>query len=126
MLMFIEEDPEEMYTFLKDYAYVLTHTPVPPAGNIAIVGFSLNYMDLNTAKPVFGVSDKVTFKPGCSATENGYEIEISLVASLVMILSNNQITKVLIRLRRRAGWSAHLFLANLRRQVFSHRGPYTT
>ena len=44
MLMFIEEDPEEMYTFLKDYAYVLTHTPVPPAGNIAVVGFSVTYI----------------------------------------------------------------------------------
>ena len=69
MLMFIEEDPEEMYTFLKDYAYVLTHTPVPPAGNIAVVGFSLNYMGLKTTKPVFGVSDKVTFKPSGSATD---------------------------------------------------------
>ena len=27
-------------------------------------------MDLDDRKPVFGVSEKVTLKPGCSATEN--------------------------------------------------------
>ena len=35
-----------------------------------------------------------------------------------------RITKVLIRLRRCAGWSASLLFANLRKQVFSQRGPY--
>ena len=35
--MYIEKDPEEMYTFLKDFAHILTHTPVPPAGNISVV-----------------------------------------------------------------------------------------
>ena len=41
-----------------------------------------------------------------------------------MILSNKRITKVLIRLRICAGWSAALMFANHRRQVFSSRGPY--
>ena len=40
-----------------------------------------------------------------------------------MILSNKQITKALIRLRKCAGWSAPLLFANLRRQVFSRPGP---
>ena len=39
------------------------------------------------------------FKPVSSATGTSYKIEISSVASLHMILSKNQITKALIRLR---------------------------
>ena len=49
-------------------------------------------------KPVFGVSDKATLKPVCSATETSYKVEISPVASLDMILFKKRITKKLIRL----------------------------
>ena len=59
-------------------------------------------------------------KPVSSATETRQKSEISLVASLDMILSNKRITKALIRLRGCAGWSAHLLFENHRRQVFSH------
>ena len=45
-----------------------------------------------------GLSDKVRFKPACSATETNYKIEITRIASLDMIHSNKGITKVLIRL----------------------------
>ena len=62
-------------------------------------------MDHVARKYVFGVSDKVRLKLTCSATETSYNIEISPVASLNMILSHKKIT---------AGWSA---------QVFSSRGP---
>ena len=41
-----------------------------------------------------------------------------------MIVSKNQITKGLIRLRGCAGWSASVLFANPRRQVFSPCGPY--
>ena len=41
-----------------------------------------------------------------------------------MVLSQNRVTKALIRLRGCAGWSASLLFAKLRRQVFSCRGPY--
>ena len=41
-----------------------------------------------------------------------------------MILSKKRKTKALIRLRGCAGWSAPVFFANHRRQVFSRRGPY--
>ena len=41
-----------------------------------------------------------------------------------MILSKKRITKVLIRLRRWAGWSAPVLFANPRRQVFSRPGSY--
>ena len=81
-------------------------------------------MDLHVTKPVFGVPDKVRFKPACSATETSLKIEISLVASLDMILSKKQIIKALIRLRRCAGWSAPVLFTNPRRQFFLRRGPY--
>ena len=80
-------------------------------------------MGLIARKPVFGVSNKASFKP-VSATETSWKIEISPVASLHMILSKKRITKVLIRLRGCAGWSALLLLATPGRQIFSHRGPY--
>ena len=44
--------------------------------------------------------------------ETSYKFEIPLVARLAIILSNKQITKVLIRLRECAGWSAPLMFAN--------------
>ena len=34
-------------------------------------------MSLVLRKPVFGVSDQVRHKPGCTATEDGYSLEIS-------------------------------------------------
>ena len=54
------------------------------------------YMNLVVRKPVFGVSNELIFKPACSATEaRALKIEISLVASLDMILFNRRITKAL-------------------------------
>ena len=50
--------------------------------------------------PIFGISDKARLKPVSSATETCQKVEISLVASFDMILSNTEITKVLIRLHR--------------------------
>ena len=67
-------------------------------------------------------SDKAGLKPVSSATETSCNIEISLEASLYMILSNQRITKALIRLRECAGWSAPLLSVNPRRQVFLRRG----
>ena len=61
-------------------------------------------MGLDVRKPVLGVSDKVMLKPTCSATESDLNIEISLVASLDLIHSKNQLTKALISLRRCPGW----------------------
>ena len=74
-------------------------------------------MGRDARKPVFGVSDKVRFKPSCFATETIYKIEISLVASSYMILFNVQITKALIRLHGCAGWPVSLFFPDNRRQV---------
>ena len=47
-------------------------------------------MGLVARKPVFGVSDKVRFKPACSATETSQKVEISLVASLDLALSKTR------------------------------------
>ena len=70
-------------------------------------------MDLDATKPAFGVSDEVIQKPACSATETGYKnSELSLAASLDMLLSNKRITNVLIRLHLRAGWTAPLLFVN--------------
>ena len=52
-------------------------------------------MGLVTTNPVVGVSVKEGLKPVSSTTETSWNIYISLVASLCMILSNQQITKVL-------------------------------
>ena len=59
-----------------------------------IVGFSpvVAHMGLVAGKPSFGVSNKASFKPVSSATVTSQNIEISLVASLDMILSNKRIT----------------------------------
>ena len=69
------------------------------------------YMSHITRKPVFGVCDKVRLKLACTATETSYGLEISAIASRGIILSKQRTTKVLIRLRGCAGWSAPLLFA---------------
>ena len=80
-------------------------------------------MGLDETKPVFRVSDKASYKPVSSSTVTSKNIEISLEASLDMILSTKRITKALIRLRGCADWSAPVLFATPRRPVFSRRGP---
>ena len=77
-------------------------------------------MGLVARKPVFRVSNKVSFKQVSSATETSLKIEISLLASLDMILLDKRITKVLISMHECAGWSASVLFANPQRQVFLH------
>ena len=69
-------------------------------------------MGLVMRKPVFGVSEKASFKPVSSATETSWNIEISPVARKHMILSQTGITKALIRLHFCAGWSAPVLFAD--------------
>ena len=65
---------------------------------------------LVATKPVFGVSDKVRFKPACSATENSYKNEISLVASLDMELSKgaDQTARMVVSVAEETGLSLAL------------------
>ena len=64
-------------------------------------------MGRGATKPVFTrrVSDQVRLKTAYSSSEMSWNLEISPVASLAIILSSERITKVLIRLRGCAGWS---------------------
>ena len=50
-------------------------------------------MGLDATKPVFGVSYKARLKPVSLATETSLKIELSLLASLDMILSNERKNK---------------------------------
>ena len=50
-------------------------------------------MGIIATKPVFRVSDKMRFKPACSATETSQKIEISLVTYPDMIFSKRRIKK---------------------------------
>ena len=50
----------------------------------------VEFLGLDTTKPVFRVSDKARLKPVSSTTETGWKIEISPVASLD-ILSKMQV-----------------------------------
>ena len=84
------------------------------------------HMGLVATKPVFGASDEMRFKPACSARETSYKNEISLVASLDMVLSKMRITKALIRLQGCAGLSLPVLFVNPQRKVFSRQGPYKT
>ena len=78
-------------------------------------------MGLVARKPVFSVSDKVSFKPVFSATETS--LKISPATSLHIRLTKQRITKALIRQNGCTGWSAPVLFANPRRRVFSRRGP---
>ena len=47
----------------------------------------VTHMSLVPRKPVFGVSDQVPHKPGCTATEDGYRLEISDLGRRGILLS---------------------------------------
>ena len=72
-----------------------------------------------TRKPVFQVCDQLRLKPACSAAETSQGFEILAIASKGIILSKQQTTKALIRLRGCAGWSAPLLFAYVKNR-FSH------
>ena len=52
--------------------------------------------DATSTKPVVGSSEKAGLKPACSAPETSQKIDISLVVSLYMTLSNKRMTKALV------------------------------
>ena len=62
-------------------------------------------------KPVFGVFDRVRLKPACTATEVSWRFKILDIETRGIILSGQRTSKVLIRLRGCAGWSAPLLFA---------------
>ena len=73
---------------------------------------------------VFGSLDQARHKPACAATEASYSLEILVIESRDIILSKQQTTKALIRLRWCAGWSAPLLFAYDTRHIFSWPGSH--
>ena len=71
-----------------------------------------------------GVSGQVRLKLACSATEDSIRLESLVTETRGITLSRQRITKVLIRLRGCAGWSAPLLFAYDVRHVFSWLGSY--
>ena len=72
-----------------------------------------------------GLRPEVSHKPACTATEARWSPEILETASRGIMLSRQQTTKVLIRLRECAGWSVPLLFAyNTNR--FSHNVVHIT
>ena len=65
-----------------------------------------------------GVSDRVSLKPVCAATETRQRLEILDFPSISIILSRQWTTKALISLSGCAGWSAPLLFAYGIKQVF--------
>ena len=68
-------------------------------------------------KPVFGVSDQVRYKPGCTATENGQRFEISdLLSGLYYLCSENKGTDQLCGYRE----ADRVFVFAYAKSRFSH------
>ena len=55
--------------------------------NILVQKLSQGHMSLVVRKQVFRVSDQVRHKPGCTATEDGYKLEIMDLESRGIVLS---------------------------------------
>ena len=70
-----------------------------------------NHMSHVTRKPVFGVCHQGRFKPGSTAAETSWRLEILNIETRDIILSKQGITKAPIRLPGCAGWSAPLLFA---------------
>ena len=70
------------------------------------------------------VCDQGWLKPTCTATKASLSLEISNIETRDIILSRQRTTKLLIRLRVCAVWSAPLLFAYDRRHVFSWSGSF--
>ena len=64
-----------------------TRVPREPESSTPKTPGKFNDMNLVVRKPVFGVSDQVRHKPGCTATEDGWRLEISDLGSRGIVLS---------------------------------------
>ena len=80
-------DPYLIEKIYDKFFRVRTHTCILQAQ--VVKNMDLHHMGIDVTKPVLGVSDKAGLKLVSSATETGQKIEIWLVASLDMILSNS-------------------------------------
>ena len=69
-----------------------------------------------------GICNQVISKPACSATETSQSLETLEIASIGIKLSEQQTSKVLIRLHKCAGWSAPLLFTYGIRCIYSGLG----
>ena len=69
------------------------------------------YMSRSVRKLVFGVSNQIRHKPGCTATEDGLRLEISELESRGIVLS---------KWRKQRRWSASLLPWSWSASLFSH------
>ena len=76
-------------------------------------------MSLVMRKPVFGVSDQVRHKPGCTVTEDGYRLEISDLESRGIVLSKWRKQRCWSASWLPRSWSASLF-SHMQKNRFSH------
>ena len=83
-------------------------------------------MGLLVRKPLIRVSDKVRFKPACSAKETSQKIKISLIASLDMILSSEQKTKLLVRLHNLEDRPTYVSVPPKRKLIFNYTLYYVS
>ena len=52
---------------------------------------AMSHISHVTTRPVFGVSDQVQHKLGCTATENDYRLEISDLGSTIYVGKENEL-----------------------------------
>ena len=71
-----------------------------------------------------GIFDHIRFKAACSATEASSNLETLDIASIHIIRFKKRTTKVLIRLRGCAVWSAPLLFTYDLRHIFIWPGPF--
>ena len=70
----------------SDYIGTFTSTFATHECYLPVLGVHV-YMSLVLRKPVFGVSDQVRHKPGCTALEDGWRLEIPDLESRGIVLS---------------------------------------
>ena len=77
------------------------------------------YLSLVVRKPVFGVSDQVRHKPGCTITEAGYRLQISDIGS-----RGDSENKGADQLRSYCAADLCLCFRICKKPVFSQRGSF--
>ena len=81
-------------------------------------------MSLVLRKPVFGISDQVPHKRGCTATEDGKKLEISDLERRGIVLCICSENKGADQLRGHREADLRLCLRICKKPVFSQRGSY--
>ncbi|KAK3596552.1 hypothetical protein CHS0354_027006 [Potamilus streckersoni] len=95
----IEKDQKDMYTFIKEYAHILTWTPVPPAGDVAIsfrnfilpFSWRFTYVPVLPSKSLGFLQAPGTFMFGCHSR---HKEEAEQVEGLVLVDIDTGMVKI--------------------------------